>query len=204
MPSANRAAAILCICAACLTAHPPDDSAVGPATVCLERPPQKQCYSAPKDFERNAQVTVVQLQKDLSALLFSVESGGVTGFGIHFALLRPGAGKDLENLFPESQTTVSDQSQHAFWSDPTISDTPIFLTADYAWGPGESHFDPHRYMISSYLFKRTFPHDPGSYYLEDRYMTVRKYDYEKDDILAAEKIAILARLKLVKESEGAR
>src|SRR6266496_2857974 len=67
----------------------------GPASVCLEGP-QKQCYTAPKDFGRNPKVTVVRLEKDIPALLFSAASGGVSGWAIHFALLRPGGGKDLE------------------------------------------------------------------------------------------------------------
>src|ERR1051325_9399930 len=71
----------------------------GPASVCVEEPPQRQCYTAPRDFGRDPTVTVVEVEKDLPALFFSAASGGVSGFGIHFALLRPGTGKDLENLF---------------------------------------------------------------------------------------------------------
>ena len=39
-----------------------------------------------------------------------------------------------------------------------------------------------------------------TYWLEDRYMTVRKYDVEekKDDVLASEKLEILARLKRIR------
>ena len=36
------------------------------------------------------------------------------------------------------------------------------------------------------------------YYLEDRYMTVRRYDYENPDILGSEKREILTRLARVK------
>jgi len=111
----------------------------GPASVCVEGPPQRQCYTAPKDFGRSPTVEIVQVERDTPALLFSAASGGVSGYGIHHALLRPGPGKDLENLFP-SEVSVSNQSQHAFWNEPVISPAQIFLTAEYVWGPDEGHY----------------------------------------------------------------
>lgn len=68
-----------------------------PASLCLVSETGKQCYEAPKDFGRNANAEVIRLDKDSSALLFSVASGGVSGFEIHYVLLRPG--QRLENLF---------------------------------------------------------------------------------------------------------
>jgi hypothetical protein len=171
----------------------------GPASVCLEAPPQRQCYTAPEHFGRIPSVTTVQLDKSTPAILFSAASGGVSGWGIHFALLRPGTGKDLENLFM-SDTSVSNQSQHAFWREPAISDAQIFVTADFIWGPDESHYSEHRYMISAYVRKPSSLLD-GSYffYLEDRYMTVRKYDLEGNaDVLSSERQEILARLRRLK------
>ena len=169
----------------------------GPASICVEGPPGRQCYTAPKDFGRDPNVALVQVEKDMPALLFSAASGGVSGFGIHFALLRPSTGKNLENLF-SSDTSVSNQSQHAFWNDSTISDSPIFLTADFVWGP-ESHYEEHRYIISSYIRKPSSIVDGLYYHLEDRYMTVRKYDPEgNENILNSEKQEILARLARVK------
>ena len=64
----------------------------GPASICIEGPPQRLCYTAPQDFGRDPDVTLVQIEKTMPALLFSAASGGVSGFGVHFALLRPGAG----------------------------------------------------------------------------------------------------------------
>ena len=101
----------------------------GPASVCVEGP-QRQCYTAPKDFARVPTVTVVQMEKDAPALLFSAASGEISGWQIHFALLGIGTGKNLENLL-RSDLSVSNQSQHAFWTDPTISKAAIFVTADY-------------------------------------------------------------------------
>jgi hypothetical protein len=134
----------------------------------------------------------------MPALLFSAATGGVSGWTIHFALLRPGTGKDLEDLFIEDMS-VSNQSRHAFWHDSAISDAQIFVTADYVWGPDESHYSEHRYIISAYVLKPSSILDDSYYYLEDRYMTVQKYDLEgKADVLASEKQEILARLRKVK------
>ena len=92
--------------------------------------------------------------------------------------------------------SVSNQSQYAFWSDPTISDAQIFITADYVWGPDESHYSEHRFIISAYVLRSSSLLDDPGYFLEDRFMTVRKYDQDaNDDILAAEKTEIINRLK---------
>ncbi len=173
----------------------------GSASVCVEFVPQRQCYTAPKNFGRNLKLTVVQLEKGVPAIFFSAASGGVSGFSIHFALLRPGETKNLEDSLDIS---VSNQSQYAFWNYPTISSAPIFVTADFVWGPEESHYVEHRYIISTYLFGLSREID--RYYLQDRYMTVNKYDlHARADILASEKQEILTRLRRVKaETERQR
>lgn len=174
----------------------------GPASVCIEGPPQRQCYTAPKDYGRDANVALVQVEKNMPALLFSAASGGVSGFSIHFALLHPGPGKNLENLF-FSDLSVSNQSEHAFWTEPAISEAPIFLTAEYTSGPDESHYGEHRYVVSAYTLRPSSTLDDVYYWLEDQYLTVRKYNLDTNaDILTSEKQEILARLKRVKaESE---
>jgi hypothetical protein len=173
----------------------------GPASVCVHGPPQRQCYTAPKDFGNSPTVAVVQLKKGVPALLFSAASGGVAGWGVHFAILRPGTGNDLEELLL-SDASVSNQYQYAFWNDFTISDAQVFLTADFVWGPNEARFAAHRYVVSSYVWKPALFGEGGYYYLEDRYMTVRKYDQMAGaDILAAEKQEILARLRRAKAAE---
>jgi hypothetical protein len=183
-----------------VTEPPTDESGLfptGPASVCAEGPPRRQCYTAPKDYGGSPTVAVVKMDKGASALFFTAASGGVSGFGIRFALLRPGDGDKLEDLF-STDTSVSNQSEHAFWNDSTISNAPIFVTATFEWGPDESHYDEHRYMISVYVRLPSSLVGDLHYYLEDRYMTVRKYDYEKGNILHSEKQEILARLKRVK------
>lgn len=166
----------------------------GPASICIE----EQCYTAPREFGRFPAVELVQVEKDMPALLFSAATGGVSGWRIHFALLRPGRGKNLDDLFL-SETSVSNQSQHAFWNDSAISDAPIFVTADYIFGPDEGHYGEHRYIISAYVRKPSSNVDDLYYYLVDRYMTARRYDLDaKADILSSEKQEILARLGRVK------
>ncbi len=171
----------------------------GPATVCVSGTP-RQCYTAPEKFGRDPEVSIVQVDKNTSAIFFSSASGGVSGFTIHFALLRPGTGKALED-FLGSDTSVSAQSENAWWADSTISTAKIFVTADYVWGPGECHVCEHRYMISAYVLRSQKPlldEDTWQYALEDRYMTVRQYGGD-DKILNAEKSEIIARLKRVKQ-----
>jgi hypothetical protein len=173
----------------------------GPASICVEGPPRQQCYTAPQGFGNNPAVTVVQVVRDTPALLFSAESGGVSGWEIHLALLLPGTGKDLRDVFL-SDTTISNQSQHAFWNDSSIADAQIFLTAEYVYGSDEGHYGEHRYIISAYVMRRSSAADDPAYYLEDRYMTVRKYDLDANsDILASEKQEILTRLARVNAAD---
>jgi hypothetical protein len=103
--------------------HTEDGFPKGPASVCLEGPPRRQCYTAPKDYGNNPTITPVQLGKDQSALLFSAETGGVSGWLVHFALLGPGLQESLVE-----DVSVSSQNQHTFWTESTISDALIFIT----------------------------------------------------------------------------
>jgi hypothetical protein len=169
----------------------------GPAIVCVEGPPRRQCYTPPKEFGGNPEVRVILLDKTTSAIFFSAGSGGVSGWGIHFALLRPGNGDKLDNLFP-TDLTISNQSEHIWWSDVSISDSKIFVAATYIWGPDDSHYGPHRYTVSSYVCREGAILGYGCY-LDDQYMTARGYDGEKQKILDSEKSEIIARLKRVKQ-----
>jgi hypothetical protein len=100
----------------------------GSASVCVEGPPQPQCYKAP-DRYGDATATVIQVEKGMPALFFSAVSRGVSGAAIHLALLRPGSGDGLDDLFL-ADTSVSNQSEHVFWTDAAISASPIFVTAN--------------------------------------------------------------------------
>ncbi len=172
--------------------------ALAPASVCVESEEQAQCYRTPQGYGRSPEATAVRLSKDVEALLFSVATSSTTDYGIHFALLTKGSGRELQDLF-FSTIEASNQSAHALWTEPSLSPSQIFILADYVWGPGESTHEPHRYLISAYVQKITSAFDTPHYYLQDRYMTARKYDAaKKRDILAAERAEILARLARIK------
>jgi len=178
------------------------DERTGRASVCIEGPPERQCYTAPEKFGRFLTVDVVELQRNLPALLFSASTNGVSGFEIHFALLRPQPGSELQDLFAPN-VEISSQNQHAFIKYPIFSAAKIFVTADYVWGRDESHFSPHRFLVSVYALRPSLEGD-NHYYLEDQYMTSRKYALDAtlpEDILAAEKPEILVRLRRVKAEE---
>ena len=181
----------------------------GEAAVCVQGQQEKDCYKAPKGFGRAPGLSVVELRKGELALFFEAASGGVSGWSVHLALLKfcdreqfPGCRSDeLRNLLPY-ELAVSNQSQHALWDLPEISDSKVFLTAEAVWGPREAHYGDHRYIVSVYV-RRPDEIDGLSYYLADRFMSVRFYGERNgglDDILGAEKQNILARLKRVKAS----
>lgn len=167
----------------------------GSASICIEEPPRRQCYDA-RDQYGYGQSELIEFERNMHALLFRADAVGASSASLQFALLRPGNQKDLDNLFT-SDVTLSNQSEHAFWSDPVISAAKIFVTADFVWGPDESHYGSHRYAVSSYVLKKWLSGDPV-YGLEDRYMTARGYDYEKAHILISEKPEIIARLRRLK------
>jgi hypothetical protein len=73
------------------------------------------------------------------------------------------------------------------------------VTAEFEWGPDEAHYSPHRYIVSAYVGKYSPLRHDFSYYLDDQYITVRRYDLEGHaDVLASERPEILARLRRVK------
>jgi hypothetical protein len=175
-------------------APPGEDDHLGtspsaPAKVCVEGPPQEQCYSTPEGYGWRPRVEVVQLSKEQSALLFTAETGGVSGWNVHYALITPGTGKDMDDAL---NVSLSNQGRTAFWSEPDLSDAKIFVTADFVWGPDEGHYGQHRFSTSAYAWQGS------NYWLVDRYFTSRWYDLDaNDDVLGAERAEIVARLKKV-------
>src|SRR5579862_1151859 len=140
-----------------------------PAKLCLEGPPKEQCYATPEGYGFEPTVQIVELSKEKSALFFSAWSGGVSGRSARLALLTLGPRMTLDNLFVED-SSVSNQSQTAFWSELDLSESRIFVVADFLWGPDEGHYGPHRYKISAYIFKGFL------YRLIDEYVTSKWYD----------------------------
>src|SRR5579871_1171616 len=174
--------------------------AKGPASVCLEAPPRRQCYRAPEDYGVDLEVSVIQITKGKPAVFFSANARGLGGFSTHFALLRPGFGNELSDLLG-ADTSVSDQSWYTWWNMSAISDAPIFVTADFIWGPSDGRFTDHRYTISAYVWVYSSITRFWEYHLMDRYMTADAYSLS-GDILATERLEILARLARIKAANG--
>lgn len=72
------------------------------------------------------------------------------------------------------------------------------MTAEYVWGSHESHYGNHRLAISTCPIRSSLEQASRLYSLEDRFMTIQKYDILADsDAVAPEKQEILARLNRV-------
>jgi hypothetical protein len=178
--------------------HPP----AGTASACVDLIPKPACFVAPEEYSYNAKAKIIQLTAGEQAIFFSAESYGISGYRIILAFLRLNRENELENLLP-SDTIVSNQARFAIWEQKSVAKSKFFVTANYVWGPGESHQDLHRFTISTFRRKEetVFPDDTSdSYYLYDQYMTARKYDHAAD-ILAIEKREILARLAQIRHTE---
>lgn len=167
-----------------------------PASVCILTEPQPKCYKAPEYFIAAAKVERIQLDNKTQALLFTAKTMGVSGSSTHLALLVPNETEDLQDLLMDSERSISNQGQHQFLNEPTLSPAKILVTATYASGLNEGHYGPHRYFISTYT--RQFYEDDQSYRyaLADRYLTARKYDLETEqNIILSERNELLRRLR---------
>ena len=169
----------------------------GPASVCVVLPAVRQCYTPSNEngsaFGRDPQASVMSLGGGLDAIVFSADSGGVSGWMRKVDILKTEThgGKQLESLLGGG-VVLSNQSEWRLWSEPSISSKKILVAADYVWGDGESHYGPHRFKVSVYVFGRTTP----VYFLQDEYMTMKKYDTDSgEDVLRAERLEIFARLR---------
>lgn len=177
----------------------------GPAGVCFESSAKPQCYMAPGFYGLGPNLTRIDLGRNQAAILFSATQWFGAASGNVYALLRPDSEYGLQALFP-SDITLSSEGRQAFWSDPSISDDPIFVTAAEVWALGEGHYGAHRYIVSSYILGSPVgpcdDSDPAGcrYLLGDQYMTARRYDptFDKDDVLGMERQEIIARLKRIK------
>lgn len=185
--------------------EPPFEPVKFPAKICVESPPRQQCHTMPESYGAGSTVELVQLKKNAPALLFRSDTRGASGYLIGLALLRPGDTERLENLFG-SEIRLTNQCEYRFWTIKSISDTPIFVTANYVWGRDEPHSGPHRYIISAYLFAPSGFGEGGNYDLQDSYMTVREYDQEVGpSVLDTERTEILTRLaRVLKHAKSKR
>ncbi len=169
----------------------------GKAILCLGDSSARQCHESPKDYGRYVEVGIRPLGSAGRAILFTAASGGVSGYSIYLSLLRLDSAGKLENVLPEN-VVITIQGKYALLNVSRVSPVPLFVTADYVWGRDESHFSPHRFLISTYVWR--YSHDAlrHAFFLEDRYLTANYYDFEKSpDIIAAERKELLRRLQRV-------
>lgn len=162
-------------------------------TSCFEMPPaplptsKKEFYQ----FGLKPQSERLALSTGGSWIFFSgMFFGGGSGMLERVALLRYRADGEIENLMPE--VTETELADRAMWNVPKVSPYPVFVRADYIWGDGESHFEPHFFEVDAWEF------DPATqrYQRMFSYKTDRRYDRGDgaDRVLSAERQEILRRL----------
>ena len=165
----------------------------GPARLCLWRSPK--CFSAPKNdpqFGFSPKAEIVRLSTTQQAVLFSaVASAGGSGTLTMLALLDLENG-NWENLLPP--VAITNQGQYIVWRERSVSNADLFVTADFIWGEGETHFSEHRFRVTTYAFNS----DTQRYSLRDRYVTRNKHpsldEVDEVNVLDGEKPEILHRL----------
>ena len=160
---------------------------------CFEMPPSH--VSGTKNelyqFGLNPQSERLPLSSGGSWIFFSgTFFGGGSGMLERVAVLRYGANGKIENLMPEvTETEIADR---AMWSVPAASAYPVFVRADYIWGDGESHFEPHFFEVDAWEF------DPATsrYGKVFSYKTAKRYDRGdgSDRVLSEERGEIMRRL----------
>jgi len=168
-----------------------------PARICPGASGTEHCYSPPSDkyaFGLGPRARTVGKLDGRDLILFAATfSGGGSGTLTHLALLEQQS-CDFVNLLPTVELT--NQSEYKMWNLPDVSKLPALVTADFVWDlkGGETHFAPHRYRVSMYIFDAKV----GRYMQRVGYVTAGKYPGldEKDTVrvLDAERPTILARL----------
>ena len=164
--------------------------------LCIGPIATERCYAPPAQnppFGLGPKAQEMKIGTGERVILFTAESfAGGSGSLTILALLVERAGI-LENLLPK--VTITNQSEYRLWKLPRISTSPMLVTADYLWRDGETHFAPHRYRITVYLYDNKV----GRYSKRDQYVTTKKYpgldEVDSVTVLEPEKTAIVARLK---------
>ncbi len=81
---------------------------------------------------------------------------------------------------------------------------PVLATADYVSADGDTHFAPHRYQITTYVYNEK----TKSYIIGDSLITATKYpgldDTNVINVLEPEKSKIVASLRQAVAAEVAR
>jgi len=170
----------------------PSSLPLGPATICITSPGPRRCYTPPAHdppFGGSPTATTVTIAPGREAVLFTaVGSAGGSGATTALALL-DNTSTGLSNLFP-SPLFLTELSAYQFWPDAAVSNTRLFVTANFVWANDECHFCSHAYTISTYAYDAS----SGRYKTRDQYTTSSKYA-SSTGVLNAEKTRILARLQ---------
>jgi len=82
-------------------------------------------------------------------IFFSASFRGGSGGSDEFVLLRYEQNA-IKNLLPP--LTLTNQSDHALWSIPSLSSMPLLVTADFLWQDGEVHYGSHYFEICAYRY----------------------------------------------------
>ena len=164
---------------------------------CFSLPPQRAKLNGEEmvtQFGLMPEGQRVSIRAGGSLVLFFADSGGGSGSGAKFALLRYRRDKPLYDLLPEIE--LSNQSDHALWYIPSVSSMPLLVTADFLW-EDEAHYGSHHYEIRAYRYNANI----------DKYEQILKYQTERkyrgfdnfDDpfpLLKYERASILKKLNV--------
>jgi hypothetical protein len=162
---------------------------------CFSLPPQKAKLNGEEmvtQFGIMPEGQRVSIRAGGSLVLFFADSGGGSGSGARFALLRYRRDQPLYDLLPEIE--LSNQSDHALWDVPSVSPMPLLVTADLLWYDG-AHYGSHYYEIRAYRYKANI----DKYEQILKYQTRRKYrGFDNFDdpfpLLKYERASILQKL----------
>jgi hypothetical protein len=173
-----------------------DGFPITPAQLCFVPESSEHCYTPPEQdppFGLDPKSEPIQLTNGAQMLLFTAESSaGGSGSLTIFALIVDRNGQAL-NLLPK--VALTNQSEYAFWSLPEVSAMPVFVTADFLWADGETHFSSHQYRVRAYVYDK----QAGRYVERAQFVTAKRYpgldEVDKIRVLEPEKPELLAKLK---------
>jgi len=163
------------------------------SNLCFEMPSKQESKDLTFEFGLEPHSERLLLADGGSLVFFTAMfSGGGSGTLTRFAVLRYTLDGKIENLVPWAG--VTNVSQYAMWNLPEASPYPLLVLADFLWGKGESHFDPHFYNLSVWKFDPKLDHYSKAF----EYRTARKYsggDSKPIRVLGPERQEILRRLE---------
>jgi hypothetical protein len=164
--------------------------------ICYQMPPEVSTDSSDVTYEFGLEPRSerLPLTGGGSWVFFSAMfSAGGSGTLERLAVLRYD-GEKINNLLPF--VGVSNVSERAMWTIPNAK-YPVLVTADFIWGKGEVHFDPHYFTVNGWRFDQK----SDQYVKVFSYQTTKKYACDPTvHVLGPERQEILRRLSAVKKS----